>query len=168
MRHQSRTELRPWHREGRLSGAACLSRWRQGKGERRSCHRGCGGAVIDGSAWSHMVEQASESSEWVSASCPTPGFNAQGLTNFSTNSSFGCGGSGVFLSFGSLGLRRKVPSPASLKPAASTSWRRKTSSLRQHLFCSGSTPNNYVMAVALTIVEIALNAAITDLDHAEA
>jgi hypothetical protein len=45
----------------------------------------------------------------------------QGLTNFSTNSSFGCGGSGVFLSLGSLGLRRNFPSSASLKPAASTS-----------------------------------------------
>jgi len=167
MRHQSRTELRPWHREGRLSGAACLSRWRQGKGERRSCHRGCGGAVIDGSAWSHMVEQASESSEWVSASCPTPGFNAQGLTNFSTNSSFGCGGSGVFSSFGSLGLRRKVPSSASLKPAASTSWRRKTSSLRQPSFLLWHA-NQRRDGGCVTIVEIALNAAITDLDHAEA
>src|SRR5262249_40200840 len=45
----------------------------------------------------------------------------QGLTNFSTNSSFGCGGSGVFLSRGSLGLRRKVASSKSLNPAASTS-----------------------------------------------
>ena len=44
-----------------------------------------------------------------------------GLTNFSTNSSFGCGGSGVFLSLGSLGLRRNFPSSTSLKPAASTS-----------------------------------------------
>ena len=54
----------------------------------------------------------------------------QGLTNFSTNSSFGCGGSGVFLSLGSLGLRRNFPSSTSLKPAASTSWRRKASSIR--------------------------------------
>ena len=54
----------------------------------------------------------------------------QGLTNFSTNSSFGCGGSGVFLSLGSLGLRRNLPSSTSLKPAASTSWRRKLSSIR--------------------------------------
>ena len=69
--------------------------------------------MIDGSAWSHMVEGASEPSEWASASRPPPGFNAQGLTNFSTNSSFGCGGSGVFLSLGSLGLRRKVPSSTS-------------------------------------------------------
>ena len=30
------------------------------------------------------------------------GYPLQGLTNFSTNSSFGCGGSGVFLSLGSL------------------------------------------------------------------
>src|SRR5215469_4023868 len=56
--------------------------------------------------------------------------SGQGLTNFSTNSSFGCGGSGVFLSLGSLGLRRNLPSSASLKPAASTSWRRKASSIR--------------------------------------
>ena len=54
----------------------------------------------------------------------------QGLTNFSTNSSFGCGGSGVFLSRGSLGLRRNIPSAASLNPAASTSAFRNASSMR--------------------------------------
>src|SRR3954468_4927976 len=55
---------------------------------------------------------------------------SQGLTNFRTNSSFGCGGSGVFLSLGSLGLRRKFPTSNSLNPAASTSCRRNTSSIR--------------------------------------
>jgi hypothetical protein len=30
--------------------------WRQGRRERRSCNRGSGGAMIDGSARSHMVE----------------------------------------------------------------------------------------------------------------
>src|SRR6266704_6772357 len=53
-----------------------------------------------------------------------------GLTNFSTNSSLGWGGSGVFLSRGSEGLRRKLPWAASLKPADSTSWRRNASSIR--------------------------------------
>src|SRR5207302_2046048 len=58
----------------------------------------------------------------------SPGANRP--SQVSTNSSFGCGGSGVFLSFGSLGLRRNLPSSTSLKPAASTSWRRKVSSIR--------------------------------------
>ena len=38
----------------------------------------------------------------------------QGLTNLSTNSSLGCGGSGVLRSRGSEGLRMKLPSVASL------------------------------------------------------
>ncbi len=41
-----------------------------------------------------------------------------------------CGGSGVFLSLGSLGLARKVPSAATLKPEASTSLIRNAFSMR--------------------------------------
>ena len=54
----------------------------------------------------------------------------QGLTNFRTNSSFGCGGSGSSRSRGSAGLRRKSPAAASRKPAASTSRRTSASSTR--------------------------------------
>jgi len=59
------------------------------------------------------------------ATCP-----AHGLTNLSTKPSIGCGGSGVFLSLGSFGLRKKLPSSISLNPAASTSCRRSASSMR--------------------------------------
>jgi hypothetical protein len=56
MRHQSRSEVRPGNREGPLPGAACLSSWWQGEGGIAFPSSGCGGAVIDGLAWSHMVE----------------------------------------------------------------------------------------------------------------
>src|SRR4051794_41797208 len=41
---------------------------------------------------------------------------SQGLTNFRTNSSFGCGGGGVFFSFWSFLLPRKILSPPRPKP----------------------------------------------------
>ena len=71
--------------------------------------------------------------------CPPEGRAArsrqvgQGLTNFSTNSSFGCAGSGTFRSRGSCGFRKKSPEATHLKPAASTSRRTKASSTQ----CSG-------------------------------